>query len=104
MAESKKSSAKKAPAKKRAASRKASAPKAPKPDADIKVTLVDANEQTVHDVNILACSLGATVKSSSGHSVTVVVPVHDDSERHPGGTRERIVEGLVSSPLVNEVE
>lgn len=86
---------------------KKSAPKrsaAKKTDADIKVHLRDANPQTAYDVHQLVCDLGGTVKSTSSHAVTVEVPVHEDSERNPGKVRDRIIEGLANSPLVEGVD
>ena len=90
-------------AKTQAEEQKAEARKAKAVDkGTLVVVLRDHSDQTAHDVEQLVASLGATVKSSSKGKVTVDLP--DESERNTGSYRQKIVEHLDGSPLVEAIE
>lgn len=70
--------------------------------AVLHVELVDANENTVHDVRTLVAQLGGEVTHENGAKVSVKPPA--GSERNPDAMRTKLIHGLQSSPLILKVE
>ena len=68
----------------------------------VVVVLRDESDQAAHDVGQLVAQLGASVKSSSKGKLTVDLP--EGSERNTGALRQKVVEHLDGSPLVEAIE
>jgi len=68
----------------------------------VTVVLRDDADAAVHDVKQLIGEMGGTVKSASGRKLTVELP--EGSERQTDGLRQKLVEHLLGSPLVEDIE
>ena len=78
------------------------AARSPDKGASLKVTLRDTADSTVDAVTRSVAALGGQIKSSGKGTLTVESP--PESERNPDSQRQKLVEGLLANPLVEEVE
>jgi len=68
----------------------------------LTLVLRDDADSTVDSIKKLAAEQGATVKSARGLKITVELP--EGSERQTGALRQKVVEHMLGSPLVEDVE